>query len=233
MAAGLVSSINRPGGNVTGVSFYDVPVTGKRLELLRQLVPGTELIAVLQDPTFAIHQTETSAIKTAARTLGQKIVTFEAQNDQEIDAAFSTIVKSGAGALLMCRTIFNGRRSKLVGLAALHAIPASYVLPEMVATGGLISYGASQTEAYRRAGIYAARILNGEKPSDLPVELPDKYELAINLKTAKALGLTISPGAACHRQRGHRIGFLAAVHFVCFWDKADVAIVPLRAETES
>ena len=194
VAAGLVSSINRPGGNMTGVSFYDVPVTGKRLELLRQMVPTAELIAVLQDPTFAVHQTETSLIETAAHNLGQKIVTFEARSEQEIDAAFSTIAKSGAGALFIGAGQFlNSRRNQLVGLAALHGIPASYVLSSAVEAGGLMSYGASQTDAYRRAGIYAARIINGEKPGDLPVELPDKYELSINLKAAKALGLTVPP----------------------------------------
>jgi putative ABC transport system substrate-binding protein len=194
VAAGLVSSINRPGGNMTGVSFYAVPITGKRLDLLRQLVPKAEIIAVLQDPNFAVHESETREIETAARNLGQKIITFEAGNEQEIDAAFSAIAKSGAGALFIgTGPFFNSRRSQLVGLAALHAIPASYVLSEVVEAGGLMSYGASQTDAYRRAGIYAARILNGEKPGDLPVELPDKYELLINLKTAKALGLTVPP----------------------------------------
>jgi putative ABC transport system substrate-binding protein len=126
--------------------------------------------------------------------LGQKIITFKADSEQEIDAAFSAIAKSGAGALFIGAGQFlNSRRSQLVGLAALHAIPASYVLSGAVEAGGLMSYGASQTDAYRRAGIYAARILNGEKPGDLPVELPDKYELSINLKTAKALGLTVPP----------------------------------------
>jgi putative ABC transport system substrate-binding protein len=194
VAAGLVSSINRPGGNMTGVSFYAVPITGKKLDLLRQLVPKAEIIAVLQDPNFAVHESETREIETAARNLGQKIITFEAGNEQEIDAAFSAIAKSGAGALFIgTGPFFNSRRSQLVGLAALHAIPASYVLSEVVEAGGLMSYGASQTDAYRRAGIYAARILNGEKPGDLPVELPDKYELLINLKTAKTLGLTVPP----------------------------------------
>jgi putative ABC transport system substrate-binding protein len=194
VASGLVSSINRPGGNITGVSFYDVPIIGKRLELLRQLVPKAELIAVLQDPNFAVRQTETREIETAARNLGQKIITFEAGNEHEIDIAFSAIAKSGAGALLIgAGQLFNSRRSQLVGLAALHGIPASYALSGVVAAGGLMSYGASITDAYRRAGIYAARILNGEKPGDLPVELPDKYELSINLKTAKALGVTVPP----------------------------------------
>jgi ABC-type uncharacterized transport system substrate-binding protein len=192
VGAGLVSSINRPGGNVTGVSFYDVPITGKRLALLRELVPKAETIAVLQDSNFAILQAESREIETAARDLGQKIVTFKARSEQEIDAAFSAIAKSGAGALFVgAGQFFNSRRNQLVGLAALNAIPASYALTGVVAGGGLMSYGASQTDAYRRAGVYVARILKGEKPGDLPVELPDKYELSINLKTAKALGLIV------------------------------------------
>jgi putative tryptophan/tyrosine transport system substrate-binding protein len=193
VTAGLVSSINRPGGNVTGVSFYAVPITGKRLALLRELVPKAETIAVLQDSNFSIHlETESREIESAARTLGQKIIVFKAGNEQDIDAAFSTAVQSGAGAILVgAGPFFNSRRSQLVGLAAFHAIPASYPLSGFVDAGGLVSYGASQTDAYRRAGIYLARILNGEKPGDLPVELPTKYELVINLKTAKALGLDV------------------------------------------
>ena len=195
VATGLVSSINRPGGNITGVSFNALPVTGKRLELLRQLVPKAELIAVLQDPTYVQHQTETSLIETAARTLGQKIITFKTGSEQEIDAAFPAIAKSGAGALFVgVGQVFTSRRNQLVGLAALHAIPASFALTGVVAAGELTSYGASQTDAYRRAGVYVARVLNGEKPGDLPVELPTKYELSINLKTAvEALGLTVPP----------------------------------------
>jgi putative ABC transport system substrate-binding protein len=192
VAVGIVSSINRPGGNITGVSFYDVPITGKRLALLRELIPNAEIIAVLQDPNFLILEAETREIEAAARTLGQKIVTVKAGSEQEIDVAFSTIAKSGAGALLVgAGPFFNGRRNQLIGLAALHAIPAIYVFSGTVEAGGLVSYGASQTDAYRRAGVYVARILKGEKPGDLPVELPTKYELAINLKTAKALGLTV------------------------------------------
>lgn len=195
VAAGLVSSINRPGGNMTGVSFYDVPVTGKRLALLRELVPEASVIAVLQDPNFAILQAETREIERAASALGQKIVTFKAGSEQEIDAVFSTIAKSGAGAILVgAGPFFNGRRNQLVGLAALHAIPASYVaFGGVVGAGGLMSYGASQTDAYRRAGLYVARILKGEKPGDLPVELPTNFELAINLKTANTLGLSVPP----------------------------------------
>jgi putative ABC transport system substrate-binding protein len=124
--------------------------------------------------------------------MGQKIITLKAGSEQEINAAFSTIAKSGASALLVGGgAFFNGRRSQIVGLAALHAIPASYFTAGIVGAGGLMSYGASLTDAYRRAGIYMSRILDGEKPSNLPVELPSKFELAINLRTAKALGLTV------------------------------------------
>jgi putative tryptophan/tyrosine transport system substrate-binding protein len=193
-AVGLVSNISRPGGNVTGISFYSVPVIGKRFALLRELVPTAEVIAVLEDPNFSIFSAENREIEAAARALGQKIITLKASSEQEIDTAFSIITKSGAGALLVGTGPFLfSRRNQLVGLAAIQAIPASYALNEVVAAGGLMSYGASQTDAYRRAGIYAARILKGEKPGDLPVELPTKYELAINLKTAKVLGLTVPP----------------------------------------
>jgi putative ABC transport system substrate-binding protein len=190
----LVSSLNRPGGNVTGVSFYDIPITGKRLALLRELVPKAETIAVLQDPTSATFQTETREIEAAVHASGQKIITFKAATEKEINEAFSIIVKSGADALLVGGgPFFNSKRNQLIGLAALNAIPASYVFGEFVSAGGLVSYGASQTDAYRRAGVYVARILNGEKPGDLPVELPTKFDLAINLKTAKALDLTVPP----------------------------------------
>jgi ABC-type uncharacterized transport system substrate-binding protein len=194
VSAGLVSSINRPGGNVTGVSFFDIPVTGKRLGLLRELVPNAEIIAVLQDRNFSFYQTVTREIEAAASAMGQKIVTLNVSGPKEIDAAFSTMVQSRAGALLVGPGPFlTSSRSQIIGLAALNAIPASYFGRGAVDAGGLISYGASQTDAYRRAGIYVARILKGEKPGDLPVELPTKYELVINLKTAKALGLAVPP----------------------------------------
>jgi putative ABC transport system substrate-binding protein len=158
------------------------------------LVPSAEIIAVLQDANFSQYQIVTHEIEAAAGAMGQKIVTLNASRPQEIDAAFSTMVKSGAGALLVGPGPFlNGRRSQVIGLAALNAIPTSYFDRGPVDAGGLISYGASQTDAYRRAGIYVAHILKGEKPGDLPVELPTKYELVINLKTAKALGLTVPP----------------------------------------
>ena len=194
VAAGLVSSISRPGGNITGVSFFDIPVTGKRLALLRELVPNAEIIAVLQDANFSQYQTVTREIEATAGAMGQKIVTLNASRPQEIDAAFATMVQSGVGALLVGPGPFlSSRRSQVIGLAALNAIPTSYFDRGSVDAGGLISYGSSQTDAYRRAGIYVARILKGEKPGDLPVELPTQYELVINLKTAKALGLTVPP----------------------------------------
>jgi len=193
-AEGLVSSIGRPGGNMTGISFYSTPITGKRLALLRELVPNAEVIAVLQDPNTGTFETETREMETAARAIGQKIIKLKAGNEQEIRAAFSTLAKSGAGALFVGgSTFFNSHRNQLIGLAALHAIPASYGFTGSVAAGGLVSYGASQTDAFRRAGLYVARILKGEKPGDLPVELPTKFDLAINLSTAKALGLTVPP----------------------------------------
>ena len=191
---GLVSSISRPGGNITGVSFYDIPVTGKRLALLHELVPTAEVIAVLLDQSSATFHTESREIEMAVRAMGQKIITVKASSEKEINAAFSTLANSGAGALFVGGgAFFNARRNHLIGLAALHAIPASYVFSNSVAAGGLVSYGASQTDAYRRGGVYVARILKGEKPGDLPVELPTKFEFAINLKTAKALGLAVPP----------------------------------------
>src|SRR5262249_30602750 len=170
-AEGLVSSFGRPGGNMTGVSFYSIPVTGKRLALLRELVPNADVIAVLQDPTGGLFETETREIETSARAIGQKIITLK--------------------AFVGGSTFFSAHRNQLIGLAALPAIPASFPFSGSAAAGGLVSYGASTTDAYRRAGVYVARILKGEKPGDLPVELPTKFDLAINLSTAKALGLTV------------------------------------------
>jgi putative tryptophan/tyrosine transport system substrate-binding protein len=192
--AGLVTSLNRPGGNVTGVSFYAIPVTGKRLALLRELVPSAEIIAFVQDPNFPAVQAETREIEAAVRASGQKILFFKAGSEQEISTVFSSAAQSAAGALLVGGgPFFNARRNQFVGLAALHAIPASYALSTFVDAGGLMSYGASQTDAHRRAGIYVARVLKGERPGDLPVELPTKYELATNLRSAKALGLNVPP----------------------------------------
>jgi putative ABC transport system substrate-binding protein len=191
---GLVSNISRPGGNMTGVSFYNIPVIGKRLALLHELVPAAEVIAVLQDQNAETFQTESREIETAVRAMGQKIITVKAGSEQEITAAFLTVSKSGAGALLVGGgSFFNARRNQMIGLAALYAIPASYEFDGSVAAGGLVSYLSSQTDAFRRAGVYVARILKGERPGDLPVELPTKFELAINLKTARTLGIAVPP----------------------------------------
>jgi putative ABC transport system substrate-binding protein len=191
----LVTSINHPGGNVTGVSFFDVPVAGKRLTLLRELVPNAEIVATLQDANFSDAQIETLEIETAAKAIGVKIVAMKASRADEIGPAFSTAVRSGAVALHVGAGPFlNSQRNQIIGLAAFHAIPASYFDSSFVDAGGLISYGSSVIDAYRRAGVYVARILKGEKPGDLPVEFPTKFELAINLRTARTLGLAVPPG---------------------------------------
>ena len=193
---GLVSSISRPGGNMTGVSFYDIPVTGKRLALLRELVPNADVIAVLQDPnSCGYFRLRAREIEAAARAIGQKIIIVKAGNEQEINAAFSTVAKSGAGALFVGGgPFFNARAQPIDWACRAPRNPGELCVEHrLVAAGGLVSYGASQTDAYRRAGVYVARILMGEKPGDLPVELATKFELAINLKTAKTLGLTVPP----------------------------------------
>jgi len=189
---GLVGSLNRPGGNVTGVSFTTVELGAKQLGLLRELRPGATGIAVLVDPKFPITERFVSELRAAASAMGQQIEVLYVSSDREIETAFTTLGQRGAGALLggVGGFLFS-RRERIVALAARHRIPAMYILREYVAAGGLMSYGASIADAYRQAGIYAGRILKGEKPGDLPVMLPIKFELVINLKTAKALGVQI------------------------------------------
>jgi putative ABC transport system substrate-binding protein len=189
---GLVASLNRPGGNVTGVTFTSSSLDAKRLQLLLELAPKAAIIALLLDPNARDFETELRDVEQAARLLGQKIVIVKAGSEREFDAAFANIVQAGARALLVSTgPFFLGRRRQLVALATRHAVPAIYYAREFVEAGGLMSYGASQTDAYRRAGIYIGRILKGEKPGDLPVQLPTKYDLVINLGTAKALGLEV------------------------------------------
>jgi putative ABC transport system substrate-binding protein len=189
---GLVGSLNRPGGNVTGVSFTTVELGAKQLGLLRELRPGATGIAVLVDPKFPITERFVSELRAAASAMGQQIEVLYVSSDREIETAFTTLGQRGAGALLggVGGFLFS-RRERIVALAARHRIPAMYILREYVAAGGLMSYGASIADASRQAGIYAGRILKGEKPGDLPVMLPIKFELVINLKTAKALGVQI------------------------------------------
>ena len=189
---GLVASLNRPGGNVTGVSFIASELGAKRLALLRELLPGVARIAVLVDPKWPLTERFVSELRAAALAVGQQIDVLDVSTGREIETAFTTLVQRGAGALLAgIGGFLQSRREQIVALAARHRIPAIYVLREYVAAGGLMSYAPSITDAYRQAGIYAGRILKGEKPGDLPVMLPTKFEFVINLKTAKALGLEV------------------------------------------
>ena len=189
---GLVSVFNRPGGNITGVVFF-AALAAKRLELLRQLVPKATTIAVLVSPD-PDTEAERREVEAAAQATGQQVIVLYVSSDRDIDAAFATIIKRGAGALLsLGGAFFNSRRERLVALAARHALPVTYPWREATAAGGLMSYGTSITDAYRQVGIYVGRILKGEKPGDLPVVQPTKFELVINLATAKALGLDVPP----------------------------------------
>lgn len=192
---GLVESLNRPGGNVTGVSFQNNETGSKRLELLHELVPSATSIGYLVNPANPNTPAETADLLKAAAVLGRQIHVFNASSEREIDTAFAALAQKNVGALVVgSDAFFVARRQQLAALAAHYALPAMFVLPEQSAAGGLISYGASQVEAYRQAGLYAARILKGEKPADLPAMLPTKFALVINLKTAKALGIKVPPG---------------------------------------
>jgi putative ABC transport system substrate-binding protein len=189
---GLVASLNRPGGNVTGVVFFNAVLGAKRLELLRQLVPKVTTNGVLVYPNNPSTEAERRDVQAAAQAVGQQLIILDVSNDRDIETTFTTIVQRGAGALLVGTGAFlNSHRERLVALAAHHGLPASYGWREAVVAGGLMSYGASITDAYRQAGIYAGRILNGERPADLPVMRSTKIEFVINLRTAKALGLDV------------------------------------------
>jgi putative tryptophan/tyrosine transport system substrate-binding protein len=193
--AGFVARLNQPGENITGVTNISTTLAAKRLELMHQLAPNAATIGVLADPAGAPSDTQRMDLQEAANVLGLQLLVLNASTDQEIDAAFATLVQQRIGALLLTDfTFFNDRREQLIALARFNAIPTMYTFREFAAAGGLISYASSVTDAYRRAGTYVARILKGEKPGDLPVQQPTKFELVINLKTAKALGVTIPPG---------------------------------------
>jgi len=191
---GLVASLNRPGGNVTGFWLFTSLLGTKRLELVRQLLPANSLVAVLVNPDNPNARLDTAQLEDAARALGQPISFVRARTETEIDAAFATLAERRVAALLVnTDPFFLARPAQFVSLAARNRIPAIYAQREFVAAGGLISYGASLADGYRQVGIYAGRILKGERPADLPIVQPTKFEIAINLKTAKALGLDIPP----------------------------------------
>ena len=194
IAIGLVTSLNRPGGNVTGANFLSGTLMAKQFEMLHEMVPKTPLIGFLTDSTNPNIEADIKDALAAAELVGQKMTLVQAHTDSELEAAFVTLVQQRVGALLVNPDpFFLSRRDKLVELAARQKIPAIYNLREYVTAGGLMSYGTSITEANRIAGLYAGRILKGEKPSDLPVQRSTKVELVINLKTAKALGLAVPP----------------------------------------
>jgi putative ABC transport system substrate-binding protein len=189
--SGLVASLNRPGGNLTGVSGLVVEVGPKRLEMLHEAVPTATLIGLLLNPTYPFVETESRDQQAAARILGLRLHVLYASAERDFDAAFATLVQVRAGGLLIGPDAFtNSRSEQLAALALRYAVPTSFQFRDGPAAGGLMSYGGSTTEAYRLAGMYTGRILKGEKPADLPVQQATRVELVINMKTAKALGLT-------------------------------------------
>jgi putative tryptophan/tyrosine transport system substrate-binding protein len=189
---GVVSSLNRPGGNITGVFNLNTAVVGKRLELLRELVPTTGVVALLANPSSAFTPTETKQLQEAARALGVELRILDAANETEIDTAFAAAAKEHSLPIVVSAdALFTDQPARLIALAARHGIPAVYPYREIAAAGGLMSYGTDIAEGYRVVGTYAGRILKGENPADLPVQRIDRVELVINLNTAKALGITV------------------------------------------
>jgi putative tryptophan/tyrosine transport system substrate-binding protein len=191
---GLVASLARPGGNLTGVTFMMTELMPKRLELLSELAPQVGVIALFVNPNNPNAERTIRDVQEAARAKGVQLLILKAGTESEIDAAFASFVQLHAGALLVGNDpFFNSRREQLVALASRHAVPAIYEHRDYVGAGGLISYGTSNTASFRRVGIYVGKILKGAKPADLPVEQPTRFELVVNLKTAKELGLTVPP----------------------------------------
>jgi putative tryptophan/tyrosine transport system substrate-binding protein len=191
---GLVPRFNRPGGNVTGVSFFTAALGAKRLGLLRELVSKPGVVAILINSTISEGVTQARDLQEAAQELREQVVVVNAATDAEIEAAFTKISQQPAIAIVVgSDPFFDSRRDRIIALAAHHRIPAIYHWREFAAAGGLMSYGASIADAYRQVGLYAARILRGEKAADLPIVQPTTFELVINLRTAKALGLEVPP----------------------------------------
>jgi ABC-type uncharacterized transport system substrate-binding protein len=191
--SGLVASLNRPGGNLTGFNALQIELGAKGLALLRELVPSITAIGLLENPNNPVNELTTRDVLAAAPALGLKVQVLKAGTDRELDAAFVSLVQARTGALLVVGdAFFNNRIEQIVALAARHAIPTMYLFRDFAVAGGLISYGTSLIEVYRQVGLYAGRILKGEKPADLPVLQPTKFEFVINLKTARAIGVNIS-----------------------------------------
>jgi putative ABC transport system substrate-binding protein len=191
---GFVTSLNRPGGNITGVNLFAASMEGKRLGLLRALLPGVRLIAVLLNPNEPNYAFQLRDVQEPAAAIGQQIHVLLASNISDIDVAFATAVQLRGGAMLVgSDPFFNSQRDKIVALAARYSIPTIYEQREYVLAGGLMSYGTNLSDGYRQAGVYAGRILKGEKPGDLPVVQSTKFEFVINLKTARALGIEVPP----------------------------------------
>jgi len=191
---GLVESFNRPGGNLTGFAVETDLMDPKRLGLLRDLAPGVVLFGVLVNPTYPPVARQLQQLEEAARAINQRLFIAKASTDPELDASFASLQREGAGALLVAADpYFDTRRERIIGFAARQRLPAIYQFREYAVAGGLLSYGVSITDAYRQCGVYTAKILKGAKPADLPVLTSTKFELVINLKTAKALGLSIPP----------------------------------------
>jgi ABC-type uncharacterized transport system substrate-binding protein len=189
---GLVTSLNRPTTNVTGVMVVAVDLEQKRLQLLHELVPKASVIAALLNPDNPQFETQSREVSTAARAIGVQLQVLRVSTESELDTAFATLVRERAGALAVGGdAFFYSRREQIVALAARHGVPAVYPWPEYATAGGLMSYGPSLVNAYRQTGVYVGRVLKGAKPADLPVMQPTKFELVINLKTAKALGLDV------------------------------------------
>jgi putative ABC transport system substrate-binding protein len=189
---GLVSSLNHPGGNLTGVSWTASALNAKRLELLHQLLPRVSMIGLVVNPDYPEASLQVRDLNDAAGVLGLQIRVANAHTENEVDAAIGSLARQGIGGLLLANDPFlSSRRAQIIALTARYALPASYSLREDVVAGGLVSYGTSLTEQFYQAGLYVGRILKGERPADLPVLQPTKFDLAINLKTAKALGITV------------------------------------------
>jgi putative ABC transport system substrate-binding protein len=192
VASGLVASLNRPGGNVTGIAFLTAELAPKRLQLLRELVPNAAVFGVLSDPAYPAAQSIITDLRAVARTLGLQLIVLNARTDSDLEQVFGAFSQQHVGGVLISNSSLYARRTEpLVALAARYALPAIFAVRENALAGGLMSYGSSLGYVWHQVGIYTGRILKGEKPADLPVEQVTKIELVINLKTAKALGLTI------------------------------------------